>query len=678
MPALYLDTLKVSTVEKTGESTWAQGGLGNARLVNWDYGKTINVTLEDALCTPASLGLCWSGVLSADWKDAHVDYNSEVCVCRNPLTRLSRMEKAIYPSGDRRTVSRLLPQTPSDSRSIDDLELLRISSIVDGTKINGVGMVGSKSYNWKMAIESAVKSIAVVPDRFFDVKGRAYSIDWNRKVSADSLPTYENYKSAVIYRINTTSNFVVPPIAEIIFDNEMQNRCGVEQTAKFNATSLLTKDGTYKLFDILRRTGAFYEKGVVTGEITDGVITLAPINDAPSADEVHFVLCPKDRIIEVENGQIINRPYGDEATGLDISLRLFTLNTYGIKKYLNNDAGNLAQDVDIENTLIKYLQNHATTNMFDFEGRPVGEEDNTQTSNNEGALDYIEDTYNSISTITAELDLKDGDYLAIIIDANNDYHALIGQVDDIKIGGEEDTEEDLFAQSVVKWYKPSVDVNLTQFQGIDMWLRFESVNEMVYFLITKYEQDIQEIRSALICPKDETKDGNWDVNRNRTALHMSTAKEDKKEEGVLWAYINPRTMQPYLDDYWFHQNEPYYIKSLTLAQDGKKIKGNQITVRADEWPGMYMVVGETYIKNRDTGENERLQLKFPQCKVKADQTLTLSADGDPTTFTINLEVAKPRNGHMMEITAYEIATKMAEGENGCYYAIDGSSRVVTE
>ena len=672
MPALYLDTLKVSTVEKTGESTWAQGGLGNARLVNWDYGKTINVTLEDALCTPASLGLCWNGVLSADWKDAHVDYNSDVCVCRNPLVRLSRMEKAIYPSGDRKTVSRLLPQTPDDSRSIDDLELLRISSIVDGTKVNGIGMVGSKTYNWKMAIESAVKSIAVVPDRFFDIKGRAYSIDWNRKISADSLPTYENYKSAVIYRINTTSNFVVPPIAEIIFDNEMQNRCGVEQVVKFNAAALLQQDGTYNLFRLLEKTGTFYEKGVVGGTVTDGVLTMSTVTGNPTTDanKIHFVLCPKDRTIKVQNGQIVERPKYDEATGLDISIRVFTLNTYGITKYLNDDVGNLASD--IENTLVKYLQNHATTNMFDFAGRPVGEEDDTQTSNDDGSLEYIEDSYNSISTITAELDLSKGDYLAIIVDANNNYWALVGQV---KVG---ETSEDAFAQSAVKWYKPSVDVNVTQFQGIDMWLRFESVNEMIYFLITKYEQDIQEIRSALICPKDETPNGNWDVNRNRTALHQSTAKEDKKEEGALWAYVNPRTMQPYSDDYWFHQGDPYYVKSLTLAQDGKRIKGNQITVKADEWPGMYMVVGETRIRNRDTGEDERVQLKFPQCKVKADQTLTLSADGDPTTFTINLEVAKPRNGHMMEITAYEIATKMTEGENGCYYAIDGSSKVVTE
>lgn len=676
MPALYLDTLKVSTVEKTGESTWAQGGLGNARLINWDYGKTINVTLEDALCTPASLGLCWNGVLGADWKDAHVEYESEVCVCRNPLTRLSRMEKAIYPSGDRKTVSRLLPQTPSDSRSIDDLELLRISSIVDGTKVNGIGMVGSKTYNWKMAIESAVKSIAVVPDRFFDVNGHAYSIDQNRKISADSLPTYQNYKSAVIYRINTTSNFVVPSIAEIIFDNEMQNRCGKEQTVKFDASDFLTEEGTYKLFDILIKTGAFYEKGVVTGLVDDNnVITLAPINGKPSANEVHFVLCPKDRIIEVgNNGQIINRPQGDEATDLDISLRVFTLNDYGIEKYLNNDVGVLASN--IENTLTKYLQNHATTNMFTYEGYPEDEEeDNTQVSGDNETIKYIPDNYDSISKINAELDLGEGDYLAIIIDANNNYHALVGERDGTTVGG---TEEDNYAQTAVKWYKPSVDVNLTQFQGIDMWLRFESVNEMIYFLITKYEQDIQEIRSALICPKDETPTGNWDVNRNRTALHMSTAKEDKKEEGALWAYINPRTMQPYSDDYWFHQGDPFYVKSLTLAQDGKKIKGNQITVKADEWPGVYMVVGETRIRNRDTGEDERMQIKFPQCKVKADQTLTLSADGDPTTFTINLEIAKPRNGHMMELTAYEVANRMTEGENGCYYAIDGTSKVVTE
>jgi hypothetical protein len=38
---------------------------------------------------------------------------------------------------------------------------------------------------------------------------------------------------------------------------------------------------------------------------------------------------------------------------------------------------------------------------------------------------------------------------------------------------------------------------------------------------------------------------------------------------------------------------------------------------------MYMMVGETYIRDRDTGDDERLQIKIPLCKVKSDHTLTL-------------------------------------------------------
>ena len=39
IPALYLDTLKVSTTEQSAETTWAEGGLGNSRLISWDHSK---------------------------------------------------------------------------------------------------------------------------------------------------------------------------------------------------------------------------------------------------------------------------------------------------------------------------------------------------------------------------------------------------------------------------------------------------------------------------------------------------------------------------------------------------------------------------------------------------------------------------------------------------------------
>ena len=60
-PVLYLDTLKVSTIEQTASSADARGGKGNPKLVSWDFGKEINVNLTDALFSPASMAIMFGG-----------------------------------------------------------------------------------------------------------------------------------------------------------------------------------------------------------------------------------------------------------------------------------------------------------------------------------------------------------------------------------------------------------------------------------------------------------------------------------------------------------------------------------------------------------------------------------------------------------------------------------------
>ena len=68
-PVLYLDTLKVSTVEQTASSADARGGKGNPKLVSWDFGKEINVTLTDALFSPASMAIMFGDKDGVDTKD---------------------------------------------------------------------------------------------------------------------------------------------------------------------------------------------------------------------------------------------------------------------------------------------------------------------------------------------------------------------------------------------------------------------------------------------------------------------------------------------------------------------------------------------------------------------------------------------------------------------------------
>lgn len=461
------------------------------------------------------------------------------------------MEKCFYPrqNTDNTTISYLLPHTERDSID-ENLGLLKISSVVDGVNIKGMGLVRNHGYKWKMAIESEVKSIAVIPDRFFDIEGKSYTIDQERKVSVTSLPTYNNYKDAVIYKINTCA--ATPPKAKIIFDDFMES-----QTA--GATS------------------------------------------------------------EEDNSPI------------------------------SNEGG----------SLVNYLQNEATTSLFNHQRQEES---------------AIRDEAGSVRDDVNEfLAVKNADYLAIIVDNDNEYHALVGR------GVERQYYENSDYIAPIQWYQPSPAIITSQFKNIDMWLRFQSINEMIYFLLTKYEDNILDITPVDINPNEYDEeygdgDGTWAVNKQKTTAEPYTPKGT----GKLWAYVNPRTMTPYDDDYWFHQGESYYVKSLTFAPKGKILKGHKIVVKADQWPGMYMMVGETHIRNRDTGEDERMQIKFPLCKVKSDQSFTLEADGDPTVFNLDLEVARPASGVMMELTSYEIAEKLMEGDNGCFYAIDGSTQVLSE
>lgn len=403
VPALYIDTLKISSVEKTAENVWAEGGLGNSRLIAWDFGKQINVSLEDAVCTPASLGLCWGGILGSDWVNNDVEHEFGITnKCYNPVERISRMEKTFYPSNDRENalINKLLPFSDNET-------------VIEDVVINGFGFVANKTFGWRLEIDSATKRIYTRPDRVYKIDGTKVLV---------------NQDAEIVYTVSTTPD------------------------------------------------------------------------------------------------------------------------------------------------IFKY------------------------------SVMYT---------------LEDGTELEIRVDNDDNYTTFVD--------GAEDTT-----------YSVAI------FKAITMCLEFENMNTLIYHLITKYENDI-------------------------------VSAPDNK----LWAYVSPKTMTAYDDDYWFHRGEPYYIKSLTIAPDKKALAAKRIQIKASEFPGMYHFVGETYIRSRETGEDERLQIVIPMCKVMSNQNLTLEAAGDPTVFNMELEVARPLNGVMMELTTYETEKKTYINEKGCKIEVDGSTEVVS-
>lgn len=56
-PVLLFDTLKTTGLEQAVTTVYAQGGMGNPRLIGWDGDKAITLTMEDALLSPMSMAI---------------------------------------------------------------------------------------------------------------------------------------------------------------------------------------------------------------------------------------------------------------------------------------------------------------------------------------------------------------------------------------------------------------------------------------------------------------------------------------------------------------------------------------------------------------------------------------------------------------------------------------------
>lgn len=149
--------------------------------------------------------------------------------------------------------------------------------------------------------------------------------------------------------------------------------------------------------------------------------------------------------------------------------------------------------------------------------------------------------------------------------------------------------------------------------------------------------------------------------------HSTRRFLEKYKECELTVFINPQTMQPYektSEDFTkrdgteitgsFHQvrkGQVYYKWTRTKAKENMKL-GSQVVVTAEQFSGVYKFVGETYCRNRITGEDEKFQFEIPLCKLSHNNSFTLEAAGGPTTFDMELRVLRKEDGVMMKLTQY--------------------------
>ena len=69
-----------------------------------------------------------------------------------------------------------------------------------------------------------------------------------------------------------------------------------------------------------------------------------------------------------------------------------------------------------------------------------------------------------------------------------------------------------------------------------------------------------------------------------------------------------------------------------------------VVIDSDSFPANYAIVGKTYIRSQQDGKDEPFLFFIPNGKIQVNGTLTMEADGDPTTFEMQVKALKGNYG----------------------------------
>lgn len=237
-------TLKVSTIETSAENTAARGGWGNPRLVQWDYGKEITVTLTDALMSLESLRFMLGGAIkkSDDKNTFYVHHTAEVVVG----------DDGILMPTDRFSDHKFTSIQASASHPIRVINLTKgwRTQIKDGTLTNGMNIEFKNPKLLGMTeTESNSQTVTVAKKQVAD-KDDHLRIFWEEQVGGASE------ESAVEVTISPDT---FPGTYRIVGDTFMRNTDGADEPFQFiinkakiqsNVTITLEAEGDPSTFEL--------------------------------------------------------------------------------------------------------------------------------------------------------------------------------------------------------------------------------------------------------------------------------------------------------------------------------------------------------------------------------------------------------------------------------------------
>lgn len=540
-PVLFLDTLKVSTLEKTAEKVEARGGKGNKKLITWNFGKEITLNLEDALFSPASMSMIWGGKLNSKLSD----YTSAIVKgnLANKYYELNYSTKA-YPS----------PALTDEEWEIVYQAAQEVH--YNSESGNGYPHIYDPSNGGEYVSENRISFLKKYFQR-------------NRK----------NIFDGVVLDLSDIPN--LPNIEPTIYTTPTQEKR--------------------------------YTKKIVEIFLDD------------------YWLSPMINFLE------------DETQSFVMGSLWFTI---GYVEAVKNKE-NYEWDSQIKFT----TASAAYTLTRDESGQITLQQAESNITN--GFMLYDKN-------IALKNMLWDLFKVEKIVDAIGTYIFIPSQVIFEKL------------ENVVTEGKQYSDYPMPKTILNEIMKKINTLDKIGYI-----DTDIHDMEVIDRMEKCIVKD--------RNGLKISTSKQkenlfkyyadDKTSSYTI--YYDVKTMLPLFrvdeqgiidsddqDEFTIKMGTVYYKWTRTVKykeSDDDAILGKTLVIDAETFPDAYKIVGETYIRNQKTGKDQRYQFTIHRANVSTDTSVTLEAEGDPTTFSMQIDVLTPPNDIMMELKQYDIEDDPLEG-----------------
>lgn len=589
-PVLFLDTLKVSTLEKAAEKVEAKGGKGNKKLITWNFGKEITLNLEDALFSPASMSMIWGGKLNSKLSD----YTSAIVKCNlaNQYGDLNYSIKAY----------------PSPALTDDEWEI--VFKVAEELGLNS-------------GAETEYPSIYTIKDGM-EEETEKY--------------VYENRQNLIkkyFQRSWTGFDFASQKIPQVEVDNKLTN------DFKFLLTGSLPKDyrgyyfdtsGIYSSENENKQKGRVYvDSLILTRQPTiDDFLTVFSSGKNYTANTPGSMIAQMSYRILLEDGSWAMA--NGSTTSSSDNATVFKQDILVEVRY----------DVQDNKILLNYINGDAV--VFWLSG------DNTGSTLINGWTSFVRmwRTYKKM----------------------NNPNALIKCLDPVVF------LQAIYGLDAIATKNVMNTMTTTAGKAMPPEIPLKILSEIQYLnQIGTIETDIQDLEVIDRMEKCIVKDKKGltiDPVKQKENLFRYYA-DDKSSSYTI--YYDAKTMLPLFnvrDDMILGDSEAFTIKMGTVyykwtrtvkykESEDDAILGKTLVIDAETFPDAYKIVGETYIRNQKTGKDQRYQFIIHRANVSSDTSITLEAEGDPTTFSMQIDVLTPPNDIMMELKQYDVEDDPIEG-----------------